>query len=155
VRGPTRREALLGGLVAALAAAGLLLPEGRRVGKVEAFRALVGAHAPAASPAAWTEIAEAFFGHDGEALRLCREVAAGVRALSSQDPLACLTRPDPGIEALETLRRRAVEFLALGTDLLDPQRPASEPIRFVGVPDPMSGRFCNPVARFDEGPESA
>jgi len=153
VRGPTRREALLGGLVAALAAAGLLLPEGRRIGKVEAFRALLGDHAPPAGPGTWGEMADAFFGYDGEALRICRELATGARTPPPADPLACLTRPEPGIEALDALRRRAIEFVAFGTDLLDPDRSPAEPVRFVGVPDPMSGRFCNPVARFDEGAE--
>lgn len=154
MRRPTRREALLGGLVAALGAAGML-PEGRVVGRAEAFRALLGPHAPASGVEDWEEIAEAFFGYDGEALRICREVAAGMRLLSPVDPLACLARPAPGIAALEALRRRAIEFVVLGTDLLDPERDEDEPVRFVDVPDPMSGRFCNPVARFDEGPESA
>jgi hypothetical protein len=153
VRGPTRREALLGGLVVALAAAGLLLPEGRRIRKVEAFRVLLGEHAPPADPGTWEEMADAFFGYDGEAIRICRELAMGARTPPPADPLACLTRPEPGIEALDALRRRAIEFVAFGTDLLNLDRPPAEPVRFIGVPDPMSGRFCNPVARFDEGAE--
>jgi len=153
VRGPTRREALLGGLVAALAAAGMLLSADRRIGKVEAFRALLGDHAPPADPRVWEEMADAFFGYDGEAIRICRELATGARTPPPADPLACLTRPEPGIEALDALRRRAIDFVVFGTDLLDPDRPPAEPVRFVGVPDPMSGRFCNPVARFDEGAE--
>jgi len=152
VRGSTRREALLGGLVVVLAS-GLLLPEGRRIGKVEAFRALLGDHAPPAAPGVWEEMADAFFGYDGEAIRICRELATEARSPPPTDPLACLTQPEPGIEALDALRRRAIEFVAFGTDLLNPDRSPAEPVRFVGVPDPMSGRFCNPVARFDEGAE--
>lgn len=153
MRGPTRREALLGGLT--LAAVGLaLMPAGAPLApQVEAFRALIGGHAPASGVESWEEIAAAFFRYDGEAAWICRRLARP-EAASDRDGLECL-RAAPGLEELADLRRRAIEFFVFGTDLLDRERPDAAPVRFVGVPDPMSGRFCNPVARFDEGAEIA
>jgi hypothetical protein len=152
VRIATRREALLGGLVLALAAVGLW-PDDARTTQTEAFRALVGGHAPAGGVASWEEIADAFFRYDGEAATICRTLA-GAGVVPSGDRLACLTRPEAGIDALEAVRRRAIEFFVFGTDLLDPGRAPGDPVRFVATPDPMSGRFCNPVARFDVGEEN-
>lgn len=151
MRMPTRREALLGGLVISLIGLSLL-PQENTVTQAEVFRALVGRHAPDSGVDSWEEIASAFFGYDGEAATICQSLAS-LRMVPSGDSLACLLQMEPRIEALEAIRRRAIEFFVLGTDLLDPARPLKEPVRFIAVPDPMSGAFCNPVARFDEGVE--